>query len=161
MHTISSMDVNNKKSRVIVKVAFIVYLVVLAYVLFFAERFGRQGETEEYRYNLTLFQEIERYIRIGKNGGWQQFLINIVGNVLAFVPFGFLAPQIFWRCKSAVLTVMLGFEASLLVEVLQLVTKVGSFDVDDLLLNTLGCVLGFVFYVLGKRIRNRFFPKRN
>ena len=43
---------------------------------------------------------------------------------------------------------MYSFELSLLVEVLQLVTKVGSFDVDDLLLNTVGGILGFLIYKL-------------
>ena len=38
------------------------------------------------------------------------------------------------------------FELSLLVELLQLVFKVGSFDVDDLLLNTIGGLLGYLVY---------------
>lgn len=161
MHTINSMDVNKNKSRVIIKIAFIVYLLFLGYVLFFAEAFGRQGVAEGYRYNLTLFQEIERYIRIGRNGGWNLFLINVVGNVLAFVPFGFFAPLIFMRCKHMVLTAMLSFEVSLFVELLQLVTKVGSFDVDDLLLNTIGGVLGFCMFAIGRFVKKKFFQKKD
>ena len=42
------------------------------------------------------------------------------------------------------MTVLYSFELSLLVELLQLVFKVGSFDVDDLLLNTIGGLLGYI-----------------
>ena len=44
------------------------------------------------------------------------------------------------------MTVLYSFELSLLVELLQLVFKVGSFDVDDLLLNTIGGLLGYLVY---------------
>ena len=51
-------------------------------------------------------------------------------------------------------TVWYSFELSLVVELIQLITKVGSFDVDDLLLNTVGGMFGFVIYaavVQGRR----------
>ena len=159
MHTMNSMDVNKNKNKLLIKIAFAVYLLFLAYVLFFAEAFGRQGETDGYRYNLTLFHEIARYIRIGKNGGWEQFMVNIIGNILAFVPFGFFAPLTIQRCRHVILTAMLSFELSLLVEILQLITKVGSFDVDDLFLNTVGGIIGFGIYLLGKKIKNKVFTK--
>ena len=49
---------------------------------------------------------------------------------------------------------------SLGVEVMQLLTKVGSFDVDDILLNTVGGVIGFLIYMTGdlktrSHVRNR------
>lgn len=44
------------------------------------------------------------------------------------------------------MTVLYSFELSLLVELLQLVFKVGSFDVDDLFLNTIGGLLGYLVY---------------
>ena len=67
---------------------------------------------------------------------------------MAFIPFGFFLPLVFRRCKNVFLTVLLGFEASLLAEILQLVTKVGSFDVDDLLLNTMGTLAGYLFFAI-------------
>ena len=49
-------------------------------------------------------------------------------------------------------TILFGFEASVLIEVIQLFSKVGSFDVDDLLLNTIGGCLGYLLcYFLVKR----------
>ena len=46
------------------------------------------------------------------------------------------------------------------VEVMQLLTKVGSFDVDDILLNTVGGVLGFLIYMTGDLIRRRHVRNR-
>jgi len=43
-------------------------------------------------------------------------------------------------------TVFYSFELSLLVELIQLVTKVGSFDVDDIILNTIGGAIGYIVY---------------
>ena len=48
----------------------------------------------------------------------------------------------------AFLIFLSGFLLSLTVEVIQLISKVGCFDVDDLILNTLGAVLGYVFFVI-------------
>ena len=70
----------------------------------------------------------------------------MVGNVAAFLPFGFFLPIISRRSKKWYNTVMLGFGFSLMLETLQLIFRVGSFDVDDMQLNTLGAALGYVIY---------------
>ena len=62
------------------------------------------------------------------------------------MPFGFFLPVFSRRCHIFLNTVFYSFELSLFVELIQLVTKVGSFDVDDLILNTLGGALGFLVY---------------
>ena len=48
---------------------------------------------------------------------------------------------------------LLGFLLSLGVEVVQLLTRVGTFDVDDVLLNTIGVALGYVVYLIEHYIR--------
>ena len=153
-----SIDENKKKGHAWIWVCFLAYLFALFYVLFFAEAFGRTGQSEEYRYNLTLFQEIGRYYRLVMSGSWTLFMINVVGNIVVFLPFGVFLPMLFPRCKNALLTTLLSLEFSLIIEVIQLVSRVGSFDVDDLLLNTLGGVCGWiVFYIgvfVGKRRKN-------
>ena len=72
-------------------------------------------------------------------------IVNLVGNVVMFVPLGaFLYPEFSDRCK--VIKVMLTtFLLICLVEVMQLVTLAGSCDVDDLLLNLAGSLLGCGF----------------
>ena len=69
------------------------------------------------------------------------------------MPFGFFLPIISRRSKKWYNTVMFGFVFSLMLETLQLVFKVGSFDVDDMLLNTLGGVIGYIVFAICNMIR--------
>ncbi len=80
----------------------------------------------------------------------EYFLINIVGNVVVFMPFGFFVPSL--KNWSFVRVVLTGFLFSLAVETVQLVTKVGTFDVDDLFLNTIGVALGCILFCFCRKI---------
>lgn len=60
-------------------------------------------------------------------------------------------PIYYERCRKLRYTVLYSFELSLVVEILQLVFKVGSLDVDDLILNTIGGLFGFLVYELVKQ----------
>lgn len=137
---------NTTKRQKLGWVLFIFYLCLLAHLMFFSESFGRTDTSRGYQYNLVPFNEIIRYIRYYDVVGPLLFLINIVGNVAAFVPFGFFLPIISRRSKKWYNTVMLGFGFSLALETLQLIFMVGSFDVDDMFLNTMGAALGFMTY---------------
>ena len=142
----NSMAVNKKKGNVKMWVCFLAYLLLLGYVLFYSSWFGRE-EHAEYRYNLTLFQEIGRYYGLGvRTGSWTLFWWNVIGNICVFLPFGAFLPKLFQKCRSVISVTILSLELSLVVEVAQLVMKVGSFDVDDLLLNTTGGILGYLIY---------------
>ena len=57
------------------------------------------------------------------------------------------------RMRSGWLVTLLGFAFSLGVETVQLICKVGCFDVDDLMLNTLGAVSGYWIFLLCDKIR--------
>lgn len=152
-HTTSSMAVN-KKRNIQIWIAFLIYLLVLCYVLFFGGILGRTEHSGEYRYNLTLFQEIGRYYGIGiRFGKWWLFIYNVIGNIAVFIPFGMFVPTLFLRCKNIILTVLLALQMSLIVELIQLVTQVGSFDVDDILLNTLGSLCGYLIWFIFRSIK--------
>lgn len=122
---------------------FIAYLIILCYFLFFSEEMGRTYCERSYHYNLVPFREIRRFLRYWKALGIGTVMINLVGNVAAFMPFGIFLPLFWERCRRFWRTVLYGFELSLFVEVQQLIFKVGSFDVDDLILNTIGAAAGF------------------
>ncbi len=129
------------------RVLFLIYLAGLCYFLFFAENYGRIFGQENYRYNLVPFREIERFWTYRDELGIHSFY-NLAGNILGFVPAGFFIP-ILWKNKRGFLfTVCITFQMSFLVEILQLIFRVGSFDVDDLILNTLGGMLGFCLLTL-------------
>jgi glycopeptide antibiotics resistance protein len=145
---------SKRRKKIGYLILFALYLILLCYFLFFSEEMGRTAETAYYRYNLTLFREIRRIFKARKAYP-QMFLLNIVGNVVGFMPFGYLVPKLTRRNTTFFFTALFSFELSLCVETLQLVFKRGCFDVDDLLLNTLGGMLGYLVYYLVHYIFNR------
>ena len=77
-------------------------------------------------------------------------VINLGGNIIMFIPLGFLLPRVFIRLTS--LPHVLATTAVLItvVEIVQLFTLVGSCDIDDLILNVIGSALGYGFHKLTK-----------
>lgn len=151
----------------ILTLCFVCYMILLVYFLFFSEEYGRDEVYSTYQYNFRLFQELRRYFEYREQIGISYFLINVVGNIVAFMPFGFLVPVMYREqrrevvytghyLRSLLFVTMLGFSLSLGVETVQLVTKVGCFDVDDLFLNTIGVVLGYIIYYICKKIIGLF-----
>ena len=144
---------NTTKRQKLGWVLFLMYLCLLAYFMFFSGSFGRTDTDRGYAYNLVPLKEITRYFRYYRTLGMPLFLINIVGNMVAFMPFGFFLPIISRRSRKWYNTVSFGLIFSLILETLQLIFKVGSFDVDDMLLNTVGAGLGFLVYRTVQRTR--------
>lgn len=142
------------------KIMFGVYIIGLTYFLFFAESTGRTFEGRTYQYNLVLFKEIGRFIKYRKSIGNMAVMLNLVGNIAAFIPFGFFLPIMSRKCRSLFYMVFFSFECSLMVEVLQLVSKVGCFDVDDLLLNTIGGAIGYLIFATLQQVRRRLNEKK-
>ncbi len=131
---------------------FIAYLAVLFYFLFFAETMGRTVTEREYHYNLMPLKEIKRFWTYRHSLGFWSVCLNLFGNVAAFLPFGMFLPRLCPKCRKFLLTMLFSFELSLCVELIQLVGKVGSFDVDDILLNTLGGAFGYLCYSISKKL---------
>ena len=67
-------------------------------------------------------------------------------NILLFVPFGYLLPLLWKRADRWWKVVLCGFVLSLGIELIQLVTHLGMFDLDDLMNNTLGAFLGWLCF---------------
>lgn len=91
-------------------------------------------------------------------------MLNIL-NIIMFTPLGFLLPLIWNQCRNLGTTVLLGFEFSLMIELLQLFNRRAT-DIDDLLMNTLGALVGFLIWKFSQRIIHKVpkdiqaFPKR-
>lgn len=139
--------IRKKSNRVVSVLLFILYFIILFYFLFFSEEMGRTYSERVYHYNLIPFYEIKRFLTHYEVLGMEAVLLNIVGNVMAFFPFGMYLPWLSRRCQKFWYTAFYSFELSLIVELIQLITKVGSFDVDDIILNTLGGILGYLLYL--------------
>ncbi len=94
----------------------------------------------------------ETYIEVFEKGNVYYFLINFLGNIVIFMPFGLFIPAL-WGV-NAKKTVAIGFLASLFIELCQMFLARGT-DVDDLMLNTVGALLGVIIYkACLKRIKN-------
>ena len=100
--------------------------------------------------NLLPFRVIKqtRY-EVLVNGNFNYFLINFVGNIVMFLPIGFCIPLL-WRLKPG-WAVAVGAACSLFIELMQLRLARGT-DVDDLILNTLGALLGMLSYLLFRKV---------
>ena len=140
------------------KIIFALYIFFLLYFLIFSEIYGRSGVMQDYHYNITPFQEIERFWKYREQLGLMSY-INLFGNVLIFVPFGFMEP-LTSKKRSFWATLVDGCLVSLSVEIFQFITKVGRFDVDDLMLNTTGVALGYVCFLVWNTIRRKYGTKR-
>ena len=148
-----------KKVRTLGKVLFVLYIGFLIYFLFLSDWYGREGVMDEYRYNLELSKEIRRFIVYRKQLGALEVFSNLFGKILIFVPFGFfIAMASSSRSFFKALFNSLGL--SLCVEILQLVTRVGSFDVDDILLNTIGGMLGYIVFMICNLIRRKCYVRK-
>lgn len=68
---------------------------------------------------------------------------NLAGNIIGFIPLGFILPMLLKKFSNLKAIIITTFSISLTYEVLQLLIGLGSFDIDDLILNTLGGIIGF------------------
>ena len=120
----------------ILNIAFWIVLLFYAYLLIETVFFARDARRSV---NLVPFDMITD----------KGFTLNVWGNILMFIPLGLYAANFmkqfnFWKVLGVV------FGASLGIEILQYVFKRGVSDVDDLLLNTMGGIIGICIYLVIK-----------
>lgn len=132
----------NKKKLIlhkeIVMLCFIIYILLLYYIVTFQD--NNYGTN-----NFVLFKEIFRYSITSK-----LFFKNVIGNILLFIPLGFFTTG-YIKNKTFIPTFILSFIISISIEFTQ--SLIGrTVDVDDILLNTIGGVLGYLIFKLSKRL---------
>ena len=146
------MTKTNRKVRLFGRIFFVLYMILALYFMFFSETLDRTMVSDEYRYNLTLFKEITRFWNMRHAYGWHITIVNLLGNVVCFMPFGFSLPTVSKKkiFKNFVSVTLMTMIFSLGIETAQLLMKVGAFDVDDIFLNTIGGLAGYIFMKLTK-----------
>ena len=154
------------KRPVISTVALIAYCAILIKVMVFKDiptiRIGSlmlnfAGTDAGHAPNFVPFKTIVPYLLGFK--GWIIAGVNLVGNIALLIPIGFLVPFVYpnmtWK-KSAALGVLAGLS----IEVMQTVLRVGIFDIDDVILNALGVMIGYAaFAILANWIRARSYKR--
>lgn len=105
------------------------------------------------RINLTPFKEIRRALNVG--GSF--FIVNFIGNLAVFAPIAFFIALLynssgFFKC------VLITAICSIVVEVCQIPQDRGT-DIDDVILNTLGGIIGYIIYLILKKALPKFVAK--
>ncbi len=137
-------------------VLFVIYLAVLVYLMFFLDlRTGAMAAGGAAQYNLVPFREIRRFFNYREIIGVWISGANLFGNILIFVPMGFFVSALLYSMRSVGKITLFAFCTSLCIELIQFFTKLGCFDVDDIILNTIGGLIGGVICLLAVWIRRR------
>lgn len=157
-----SMSITSKPLKVILYLLLLSCLLVLSkYILFkkslssYKNYFAREYSSNTYKQglnhaNTTPFKTIKLMQSSSLDDTYK--MQNLAGNVAGFIPLGILLPILFWRKGKGLKTVFFIFLISFAFETIQLITGLGVFDVDDLILNTAGGIIGYLFFLLGKII---------
>ena len=86
---------------------------------------------------------------------FREALINLIGNTAMFIPLGIVWPAVFRELDTHAKAIAAGVGTSLLIEILQLPFYVRCSDIDDLILNSAGYLMGYGIYLLVKALRQR------
>jgi len=136
------------ESKKITKCLLVVYLFALIWIVIFKLQFSFDGLPHIRNVNLIPFGDSTI------TNGTIDF-DEIIGNLLAFIPFGIFIGMLL-EGKSFIMKIPPIFFASLIFEVIQLVFSIGASDITDLLMNTVGGVIGIaLFLALSKIMKNK------
>ena len=106
--------------------------------------------------NLVPFRMIADYTeQIREYQNYYYVFINFFGNLLLFVPLGFF-PCLLWKRASLKNVLLLSFSVSFGIEFIQLFEPNRKTDIDDIILNFLGGIAGYLLYKLANRFFGRF-----
>ena len=113
------------------------YTIFLLYLMFLG--FGR----EQHEANIVrLLPLVSTILFVQNTTSWESIIINLFGNIIMFIPFGFLGwlNGKYFSFKKLIVDFL---SVLIIVEALQYLTRLGVFDIDDLALNSLGVWIGF------------------
>lgn len=129
----------DSKYKIIYVIALLLYTMFILWEMFLGPY---RLNSNEIHYNLYPFKTIFDFIINFSFSNFKNFFINIIANIIVFIPFGLLTRIIFEKLnfKSIIIISILTI---FLLEILQVTLRVGVFDIDDILLNVLGVVIGY------------------
>lgn len=147
--------------KAVIWILFIAYIAALFKILIFrylsiSQLFsGSYGKMRSI--NLIPFKTVIQDLVNSRRMGYMSAISNTFGNIIIFIPFGYFIPSL--NEKYSKLSNMLISTAcfSLFFEISQYILGVGSSDIDDIILNTIGGIIGYVLY----KYIDKLIPKRN
>lgn len=150
------MKKRDRASQPFLRFLFLLYCAAMLWLLFGRSSGWTEGMTYEQmlrqNINLTPFFTIRNYLHVVIHRSNEALIphciINLLGNVLLFIPAGWLLPRLWKKMRNFFWFFLTCTLSILLIELLQLFTLLGSFDMDDLILNLSGMTLGFIGFHL-------------
>ena len=142
--------------QILLRFLFLVYVAAMFYLLF-GQRWGTDIYTQHKAsaMNLTPFATVKMYWNILRYSKDQDLLIhavvNLVGNVVMFIPLGFYVPYLNKRLHNFFKAMMFILCLILTVETVQYFTYLGTCDIDDVILNMGGAFFGYIFWCFKRR----------
>ena len=138
-----------KPIKLIFSTLFVTYVLLLAYLTFFSHYYGRGIVRRSI--NVLPFNTIFEFLMSGYN--INTIITNLIGNIAAFMPMGFLLTIVFKRLNTFLRICTAILFASIFIEVVQFFAGVGASDIDDVILNMLGGIMGYWIYRLFIKLR--------
>lgn len=138
----------NKIGKIAIWLVLLGYSFILSYLMLFGRNINIPNSHGNQSYNLQPFKTIMLYINNFNSINLNTVIINLVGNIAVFIPFGLLLPVIFKRMRKFTVFFLTCAILISIAEILQLIFRVGSLDIDDLILNLIGCSIGFLCYLV-------------
>ena len=137
----------------------IIYVLALAYILFLRSLGADYAWTyPEYLCAMSNFVPLKSiYVLLTtpviSSAIIKRFLLNFVGNIALFIPWGFLLPIHIEKTRKFIKFALMSLATIVLIEAVQIFSMLGSFDIEDILLNMLGASIGFYCWnvLLGKK----------
>ena len=103
-------------------------------------------------YNIVPFKTIDLHIRYYSRS-WAK--LNLWGNLIPFVPYGSLLPIVYPKMKRFANVFLCGLVFVLFIEGFQFLTRLGTFDIDDVMLNMVGICFGYLLFQAGNSLLRR------
>ena len=140
-----------KYNKLLTYMSFAVYIILLIWVVIF--KWTNYISVEE---SIITFRELNLVERLYacKQSFFGFNIIDIMLNVILFIPLGLFFKLIFRRKYLVILT---GGIFSFIFEISQFLTCIGMFNMFDIIANTTGCVLGYVLFLFFEKIINKRF----
>ena len=130
--------------------AFAGYCLLMLWLLF-GQRIGSGEYGEPWQnWDLKVFSTIKWFIHVLKDVDDPELrrhaAVNLVGNIVMFVPLGFFLPLFFKKTRRLIPFVLTAVACIVVIELIQLAAAIGCCDVDDLVLNLPGMLLGYLLF---------------
>ena len=135
----------NKLYQILIFLCSILYLALLIKIIIL-----KNGAIYHNNINLQLFSFLREYQHLGLTFN---LIVNVLGNIVLFIPLSIILKYYFSFLSNGHI-IFIGTCTSLSFELIQLATRWGIFDINDIILNAIGCIIGILIYIVIKKLKS-------